>query len=205
MKLFGDSDLPRGYYCPHCELLLRNAVQTTEGDRLCQACFKEIAGLSNNRCPKCGLNVNPSECYPDMANRKEISKVKILCNNCEVGCEWTGIIKDLETHLEDCHFKQVKCDLCSKSVILEKLKHHKVNECEYRMSSCEYCEKKMIFKNIEEHEESCDKAPINCEQCGTSLTRLELEKHQRDECKYIQCQVCQIFVSSTIEICQEIL
>ena len=41
------------------------------------------------------------QCYPDMANRKEISKVKILCNNCEVGCEWTGIIKDLEVSVID--------------------------------------------------------------------------------------------------------
>jgi len=29
--------------CPHCKLLLRNAVQTDEGDRLCQSCFQEIA------------------------------------------------------------------------------------------------------------------------------------------------------------------
>ena len=32
-----------GLVCPHCKLLLRNAVQTEEGIRLCQSCFKEIA------------------------------------------------------------------------------------------------------------------------------------------------------------------
>jgi len=32
-----------GLVCPHCKLLLRDAVQTEEGVRLCQSCFKEIA------------------------------------------------------------------------------------------------------------------------------------------------------------------
>ena len=32
-----------GLVCPHCELLLRSAVQTDDGVRLCQSCFKEIA------------------------------------------------------------------------------------------------------------------------------------------------------------------
>ena len=32
-----------GLVCPHCKLLLRNAVQTDEGARLCQSCFIEIA------------------------------------------------------------------------------------------------------------------------------------------------------------------
>ena len=32
-----------GLVCAHCKLLLRNAVQTEEGVRLCQSCFKEIA------------------------------------------------------------------------------------------------------------------------------------------------------------------
>ena len=31
-----------GIVCPHCELVLRDAVQTPEGDRLCEMCYKEI-------------------------------------------------------------------------------------------------------------------------------------------------------------------
>jgi len=31
-----------GLVCPHCKLILRDAVQTDEGVRLCQSCFKEI-------------------------------------------------------------------------------------------------------------------------------------------------------------------
>lgn len=33
-----------GLVCPHCKLLLRSAVQTDDGIRLCESCFNEIAG-----------------------------------------------------------------------------------------------------------------------------------------------------------------
>ena len=29
-------------YCPHCKFILRDAVQTDNGTRLCQGCFEEI-------------------------------------------------------------------------------------------------------------------------------------------------------------------
>ena len=30
-------------FCPHCKNLLKNPVQTTEGDRLCKECFNDIS------------------------------------------------------------------------------------------------------------------------------------------------------------------
>ena len=43
MKVKSLGAIPASYYCPFCKKLLRNAVQTSEGDRLCDVCFKEIA------------------------------------------------------------------------------------------------------------------------------------------------------------------
>lgn len=37
----------KGWLCAHCKLLLRDAVQTEEGDRLCQSCCEEIRGYIN--------------------------------------------------------------------------------------------------------------------------------------------------------------
>ena len=42
VKLLPGTRVPESYYCPFCKLLLRNAVQTSEGDRLCESCFKTI-------------------------------------------------------------------------------------------------------------------------------------------------------------------
>ena len=43
MKVKSLGAIPASYYCPYCKKLLRNAVQTSEGDRLCDVCFEEIA------------------------------------------------------------------------------------------------------------------------------------------------------------------
>ena len=48
VKLPPGTRVPDSYYCPLCKLLLRNAVQTSEGDRLCEECFKTIAKYGNN-------------------------------------------------------------------------------------------------------------------------------------------------------------
>ena len=37
-----DNALRPGLQCPHCELFLKEAVQTSEGLRLCRSCFTEI-------------------------------------------------------------------------------------------------------------------------------------------------------------------
>ena len=48
VKLPPGTRVPDSYYCPLCKLLLRNAVQTSEGDRLCEECFKSIAKYGDN-------------------------------------------------------------------------------------------------------------------------------------------------------------
>ena len=48
VKLPPGTRVPDSYYCPRCKLLLRNAVQTSEGDRLCEECFKTIAKYVDN-------------------------------------------------------------------------------------------------------------------------------------------------------------
>ena len=48
VKLAPGTRVPESYYCPLCKLLLRNAVQTSEGDRLCEECFKTIAKYGDN-------------------------------------------------------------------------------------------------------------------------------------------------------------
>ena len=42
----------KGLSCPHCHLLLKDAVQTTEGMRLCVSCQKAILGYAGREaCP----------------------------------------------------------------------------------------------------------------------------------------------------------
>ena len=43
VKLASRGCIPASYYCPYCKKLLKNAVQTSDGDRLCDVCFEEIS------------------------------------------------------------------------------------------------------------------------------------------------------------------
>ena len=43
VKIASVNGYQESFRCPHCEKLLREAVQTKSGDRLCESCFKSIA------------------------------------------------------------------------------------------------------------------------------------------------------------------
>ena len=43
MLISSENGYPESYFCPHCNKLLREAVQTKSGDRLCDSCFRSIA------------------------------------------------------------------------------------------------------------------------------------------------------------------
>ena len=52
------STVKSGLSCPHCELLLKDPVQTEEGLRLCRSCFDEIVKyvqLNNQHVEYCNF------------------------------------------------------------------------------------------------------------------------------------------------------
>ena len=42
-KVIAAEALKSGLVCPECDLVLKDAVQTSEGSRLCDSCFHSIA------------------------------------------------------------------------------------------------------------------------------------------------------------------
>ena len=70
--------VPDSYYCPHCKLLLRSAVQTSEGDRLCEDCFKTIVKYGDNtQTDPCRLNV-----YQFCIHAASFYCVYVVCAGC---------------------------------------------------------------------------------------------------------------------------
>lgn len=187
VKLAPGTRVPDSYYCPHCKLLLRNAVQTSEGDRLCELCFKTIAKMPGHVCEDCGINVDPKEFYPDIASRKEISKVTVLCHNSDQGCSWSGLLKDINTHLEECGFKKLKCDLCHEGVLARYLKQHMANECPERTINCGYCSASVISKDLQTHYGVCKNYPEDCPYCTKRVPRSEMDRHLTNECTHTRC------------------
>ena len=74
-----------------------------------------------------------------------IENKKIKCINNNLGCNWKGILFDLESHLNmDCLYKQIKClnHECEKIILRKDLDIHLI-QCEYTnkiiKAKCQFC------------------------------------------------------------------
>ena len=115
----GDLDL---ITCPICREALFEPVRTECGHSFCLACIQ--ATIDNN--PPFGYKVNPSTAKGrcpvdrlpisvvfkrDLEMEKTMLCRKVKCALYTRGCEWTGSLLMLETHLmSDCARIRVKCE-----------------------------------------------------------------------------------------------
>jgi hypothetical protein len=76
-------------YCSQCSLLLREAMLTEEGYRVCKSCYEE---LKRERVWWCF----DLSCKPDSAVDEEIAVLQVHCPNSSMGCLWKGDLKDME-------------------------------------------------------------------------------------------------------------
>ena len=102
--------------------------------------------------------------------KRRVKQLRILCTNKFAGCEWKGIIVELEGHLKlglmegNCDFVQVLCKFeCGKCVQRCNFKSHQSKECENRPFSCVYCDKVSTHKAIvNNHWPICQRFPLVC-------------------------------------------
>ena len=112
--------------------------------------------------------------YPDIASRKELSRVIVKCYYADQGCCWCGLLKEInvspppvhnpsihmtlhppsspsppQTHMEVCVFEKVKCGLCHERVRACYLEQHMANECPERTISCGYCTANVTSKALQ--------------------------------------------------------
>ncbi|XP_065917336.1 TNF receptor-associated factor 3-like isoform X2 [Dysidea avara] len=107
-----------------------------------------------------------------------------------VGCDWTGLFKDLTKHLDSCQFITVECKKpgCDERVLMSDLESHLKEKCPNRQVECKDCGKKMSFIELQEHTEQCPNAPKVCENCHKKILASQFLQHIM-ECKHIKC-VC---------------
>ena len=84
--------------------------------------------------------------------RSEVNQLKINCTNRKKGCEWTGELGALKTHLESekgCGFVAIDCpNKCAFTMLRRELKLHLKSKCVLRSYRCEHCGHKDTFKGI---------------------------------------------------------
>ncbi|XP_019858616.1 PREDICTED: TNF receptor-associated factor 2-like [Amphimedon queenslandica] len=177
LKINGEYARIESLQCSSCELILRDAIQNEEGQRFCKSCWEEAIS-SSSKAQRLGINPK-EEIHPDIAVRREIDRLLVLCENYENGCDWTGKLKNHEhDHKAICEYKTMRCPLgCGKRIPLGKLRKHEQDECPFRKVHCPHCRSQMLAGDYNDHLLSCPNAPYACGHCHTEMPRSEMDSH----------------------------
>ena len=163
------------------------------GKSFCRECIERVKA-DNKPCPCC-----KQDGYNDFPNKRlqqPLYGFRVRCSNKEEGCEWTGELRQLDSHLnlnqssevnvlEGCEFAEIKCTYCSGIVKRNKLQHHKNDLCDKRPFSCEHCnDYESTYEDVfHNHWPVCGYYSIECpNQCGAFPHRHKLESHVVKDC-----------------------
>lgn len=173
--------LDKKYVCPVCLCALRDPVQTKCGHRFCKTCLKRASGPGDiAKCPldKLWFDVQ-FEVFEDVAMKREVLSLHVLCCNVDHGCDWKGELRMLEDHTSGCPHAMIQCSNGC-------LSHHKrmeteehLRNCPLRMVECTYCQQSISFKSLIQHQLLlCPRYAIECPLCGkTDILREDMPKH----------------------------
>ena len=153
------------FSCPTCNGIPRDAVQTG----------------TETKCLVCATSEdNPT---PNETLRDTISKLEVMCPLLR-GCEWSGKMSEIWTHLDECLFLQLECPMKCEVVISRGfLEAHTYGSCQQRKVQCEYCKQYGLAKGLENHYKSCKEFPVTCPHgCGENIARKQSELHKNTNC-----------------------
>ena len=191
--------------CPICTLVQRDPQQVTCcGKIYCLSCLDILKGATEKfDCPSCrsSLGKEGANFFPDKNTNSKIIHLRIQCVNKGRGCQWVGLLKELQSkHIPDCPHELVKCtnkkngtSRCGKKVERRELKTHMAKKCGWRIVSCSHCKEKGAHNYItgEGHVGKCPDVQLPCgnEDCTAKIKRRSMKEHH-DSCpkEILPCQ-----------------
>ncbi|KAM9957238.1 hypothetical protein ACTFIW_008979 [Dictyostelium discoideum] len=173
------------YSCPICfEFIYKKSIyQCKSGHWACQKCWETSLKIKRE-CMICRSKVN---LFQDLSRCLVIEQGFGIkeCSYEENGCKEILKVEDLDTHIQNCKFKLVKCPNkgCDKVLRLNSFSEHE-NECTFKLATCEFCKKDDVKKDqLDNHHSECPKVKIDCIQnCQVKIERDETEGHIEHDC-----------------------
>ena len=161
------------YSCRICFSLAISPVQTSCcGHTFCRKCCDKWSE-SKDTCPQC--RDEDFDVSDDVRAGRFIKNLKLYCSHHTLGCDWTGELRQLYSHLEkDCQFTIVKCckEKCKKKYRRFFHKVHTEHDCLWRRVACPFCRaasgnevpiQLMTYDELEGvHLSKCPHYPIRC-------------------------------------------
>ncbi|CAG2212657.1 TRAF3 [Mytilus edulis] len=186
--------LPAKHQCLICHKVMRDAVMTLCGHRMCEGCLTPLLFDPQNKeavhCPgkeEFCIELKPDEIRGDNGTRREIRKLSVYCTFKAHGCPEKLPWKDLMTHESQCKYKPIPCPHtgCELQCSEDKMEAH-VKNCDYRPVRCSYCEETIPFclQAIEIHMQTCQLRPQECKfksmGCQFVGSERDMQKHNKD-------------------------
>ena len=175
-------DPPDDLVCMVCHHVVKEAHQVECcGKVFCKTCITEVNGRMSS-CPNCRMT--SPKIFSDLRSSRHVKRLKVTCENEDMGCEWSGELGNYETHEEECGFKVVNCPNpgCSEAILGRLLDEHISNTCPRRRVKCTVCHEMVVHEDMPTHPNVCPRVEIECSNSGCSLriSREQLTAHQSD-------------------------
>ena len=171
-------------YCKKCTLVARKlSISTCCGESFCHACLADTQ-KEGKPCPECGEK--DYNIVGHIKNQRRINCLQVHCSMKERGCDWSGPLEQLDTHLEpdkdNCQYVDTKCPLnCHMTIPKDKVEQHVAQHCAKRPYVCQHCNFKATYEEVvDKHLPECKYVPLQCPNlCGVTFERDFMEDHMK--------------------------
>ena len=170
--------------CKKCTLVAKKlSIISCCGESFCQPCIADTK-KENKPCPACGAkNFTTLE---QIKNQKQIASLRVYCSMKERGCDWSGTLEQLDTHLDpdkdNCQYVDTKCPLnCHMTIPKNKVEQHVAQHCAKRPYVCHHCNFKATYEEVvDTHLPECKYVPFQCPNlCGVTFEHDFMEDHMK--------------------------
>ena len=175
--------VPEDFRCGVCSHVAREAqLVSCCTEVFCKACITAVSE-DKKPCPLC--EAADYDVFPSVKAQKKILAFDVRCTMKDRGCEWTGKLEGLETHLDvstgDCEYISIECpNKCGQHSLKDSLSSHLASNCSKREFTCQYCNFKATYDVVcDDHLSQCSFYPVPCPNaCGIqAIERGDLEAH----------------------------
>ena len=170
--------VPKDFYCKKCALVARRlTLSCCCGESYCHACIADS-------CLSCGEKA--FSIFEHLKNQQKILSLQVHCSMKERGCDWSGTLEQLDTHLDpdqdNCQYVDTKCPLnCHMTIPKNKVEQHVAQHCAKRPYVCQHCNFKATYEEVvDTHLPECKYVPLQCPNlCGVTFERDFMEDHMK--------------------------
>jgi len=198
--------------CPLCLMIVREPHQVTCcGKKFCRLCIERVS-TQGKPCPTC--NEKELTHFLDKGLLLTLNSFSVKCKHSKYGCNWTGELKNVDSHLNSaptleeqlkgCLYVDIPCQYCNTKLQRNDIDAHQKEICLKRPFTCEYCKDfKSDYEDVTaSHWLMCDSKPVNCpNECGISVERQDIKSHTTQVCplELVNCDFSHVGCDATLQ------